>query len=261
MCRLIVYKMVKTGGLGGSYQSLNAPISCISYLEKIYPQPGRSPSLYLQSQTILRDDDDPYIVLAVQLNLAVPNSHQPFNMSSSTGTQDRAAKSPSPTDSVLAQEVYDEIQELMKQFLTDLRTSIDESEIPDGNKGFLKAKIHDILHETHKKLGSGDGSDFKNMNEAERLKLVEWLVGAWDKMAREAAAEMQVAADWAEQRQKKREELQSQVQRLQQCQEVSEDAKAQECVMTAQNVLALMTGIEAAGFKLSEFIPQLQYRG
>lgn len=107
--------------------------------------------------------------------------HPKPKMPSSTGGQDRAAESPSPTDSEEAQQGYEQILKLLGIWQTGLHNTIGATPIEEQKKNCLLADIQAVVDETHTKLGPGDGSAYKNMNVEEQLKLVRGLMATWTK--------------------------------------------------------------------------------
>lgn len=197
-------------------------------------------------------------------------------MSPSAAPQDRTSNPPSPTDSETAQETYDQILDLLKNFQLVLRGGIEKNpRIEQAKKNGLCFSINQVVTEAHKMLGSFDGTTFKRMNAEEREELLDWLLVKWEEKKRdvgdaldkvgdklekqnaELRKEMMMARAMAEKMQARVviAELEGQEEDGQQRGLETNNKAPESFVLTAQAVLAIMQAVEDAGFGLSDFVP------
>lgn len=206
--------------------------------------------------------------------------HKP-KMSPSATPQDegRTSQPPSPTDSEKAQETYDEILDLLQNFQLVLRGGIEKNlRIDQAKKNEICFSINAVVTEAHRKLGSFDGTTFKErMNEKEREELLGWLLVKWDERQRDVRAALDAVAEELERDRaeftkqlKMAREMAEKMQPRVVINELKEDQEDEDqkgvvlennntapekFVLTAQAVLAMMQAVEDGGLRLSDFVP------
>ncbi|KAK3401501.1 hypothetical protein B0T20DRAFT_401897 [Sordaria brevicollis] len=107
---------------------------------------------------------------------------------------------PSLTDSEEAQQSYDEILDVLENFKLVLRGAIAENPYIDQHqKNVILIPIGVIVNEAHIKLGSGDGSTFKErMSQDEREEIQRWVQEKYDESQMVVQAVLETARAEAE---------------------------------------------------------------